>query len=89
MMPQRTSLGGQQNSALDLMQQTNTPQTIDLLLTAEEAARLLRLHPVTVLRWARGGKIPCRKMGRKVLFPLSLLNSWVASGYTDSAVRAA
>jgi excisionase family DNA binding protein len=62
---------------------------IETLLTAPEAAKHLRLHPVTVLKWARQGKIPHRKLGRKVLFPLSLLNRWLEAGYTDSAVRAA
>jgi excisionase family DNA binding protein len=61
----------------------------DRLLTAAEAAAELRLHPVTILRWAREGRIPHRRLGRKVVFPLSLLNSWLESGYTDSAVRAA
>jgi excisionase family DNA binding protein len=85
MLRERTSLEGRDNG------QSNNPlnnQTIDLL-TADEAAARLRLHPVTVLRWAREGRIPHRKLGRKVVFPISLLNSWLESGYTDSAVRAA
>jgi excisionase family DNA binding protein len=59
------------------------------LLTSAEAARLLSIHPVTLLRWAREGSVPHRKLGRKVVFRASELNSWYATSYTKSAVRAA
>lgn len=59
------------------------------LLTSAEAARLLSIHPVTLLRWAREGSVPHRRLGRKVFFRASELNSWCATGYTNSAVRAA
>ncbi len=63
--------------------------SVDLFLTAQEAAKVIHLHPVTILRWAREGRIPHLRLGRKVLFPLSQLNAWLESGYTDCAVRAA
>jgi excisionase family DNA binding protein len=59
------------------------------LLTSTQAARLLSIHPVTLLRWAREGSVPHRRLGRKVVFRASELNSWCATGYTKSAVRAA
>jgi excisionase family DNA binding protein len=59
------------------------------LLSSVDAARLLSLHPVTLLRWAREGRIPHLRLGRKVMFRASELNSWCTSGYTNSAVRAA
>src|SRR5260370_6529985 len=59
------------------------------LLTSVDAARLLSLHPVTLLRWAREGRIPHLRLGRKVMFRASELSSWCTSGYTVSAVRAA
>lgn len=34
------------------------PHATREILTTEEAAELLRLHPKTVARWARQGKIP-------------------------------
>jgi len=46
------------------------------LLTAVEDGQLLGLHPVTLLRWAREGRIPHRRLGRKVTFRSSELNSW-------------
>jgi excisionase family DNA binding protein len=61
----------------------------EALLTSAEAARLLNIHPVTLLRWAREGSVPHRRLGRKVLFRASELNSWCATGYTNSAVRVA
>lgn len=68
----------------------DTSEDFERLLTPAEAAKLLRLHPVTLLRWAREGKVPHRRFGqRKVLFPQSQLTAWVESGYTDAAVRAA
>ena len=59
------------------------------LLTACEAGHLLDIHPVTLLRWAREGRIPHRRLGRKVRFRASELNAWAATPYTDSAVRVA
>jgi excisionase family DNA binding protein len=59
------------------------------LISAVEAAGLLGIHPVTILRWAREGRIPHRRLGRKVKFRVSDLNSWPSTIYTDSAVRVA
>jgi len=88
-LPSSKGLKVQQNNAIGPAQPDNPTPTIDPLLTAVEAARILRLHHVTVLRWAREGRIPHLRLGRKVVFPLSKLTSWLASGYTDSAVRVA
>jgi excisionase family DNA binding protein len=67
--------------------------TIEKLLTAEELSSIIRLHPVTILRWARQGRIPHRRLSpRKVLFLASEINAWLASGsnlYTEPATRAA
>jgi excisionase family DNA binding protein len=59
------------------------------LISAVEAGRLLGIHPVTLLRWAREGRIPHVRLGRKVKFRISELNSWSSTNYTDSAVRVA
>jgi excisionase family DNA binding protein len=62
----------------------------DTFLTAKEAAQIARLHPVTLLRWAREGRVPHRRLSsRKIVFPRSQLTAWLESGYTDSTVRAA
>jgi len=63
------------------------------LQTAPEIAALLRIHPVTLLRWAREGRIPHRRLGaRKIVFIPAEIADWLRSGaklYTVSAVRAA
>jgi excisionase family DNA binding protein len=64
-------------------------QNFETLLTPEDTAQLLDLHPVTLLRWAREGRVPHHRLGRKIRFRASELNSWLATGYTDTAVRAA
>jgi len=65
------------------------PLHFEPLLTALEAAPLLNHHPVTLLRWAREGRVPHHRLGRKVMFRASELNLFVTTGYTGSAVRAA
>jgi len=59
-------------------------------LSAAELAPILGLHSVTLLRWAREGRIPHRRLSaRKVVFIPSEVDAWLLSGYTVSAVRAA
>ncbi len=70
-----------------------SPPTIERPLTANELAEIVPLHPVTILRWAREGRIPHRRLSaRKVFFLPSEINVWLASGstfYTEPAVCAA
>lgn len=50
-------------------------------LTAQELSRIVPLHPVTILRWAREGKIPHRRLSaRKIVFLPAEINAWLASG---------
>lgn len=64
-------------------------QTTDVFLTAAEAAKMARVHPVTLLKWAREGRVPHRRLStRKIVFPQSQLLQWL-SGYTDEVSRAA
>jgi len=64
-------------------------ETFEPLLSADSAAALLGIHSVTLLRWAREGRVPHRRLGRKVKFRASQLNAWLASGYTEPVSRAA
>jgi predicted DNA-binding transcriptional regulator AlpA len=51
---------------------------------------VIDLHPVTILRWAREGKIPSRRLSaRKIVFLASEVNAWLESRYTVPVVRAA
>jgi predicted site-specific integrase-resolvase len=62
-------------------------------LTAQQLAEIVPLHPVTLLRWAREGKIPHRRLSaRKIVFLPREINAWLASGsslYPTDAGRAA
>jgi excisionase family DNA binding protein len=69
---------------------THEIEATDTFLTAKEAAQIARIHPVTLLRWAREGRVPhSRLSSRKIVFPRSQLTAWLDSGYTGSTVRAA
>jgi excisionase family DNA binding protein len=52
-------------------------QRFEPLLDAEEAARLLRIHPKTLRRSARLGEIPATRIGRLWRFRASVLNEWL------------
>jgi excisionase family DNA binding protein len=72
------------------MSNHSTATTIVLPLSAAQLAPILGLHSNTLLRWAREGRIPHRRLGtRKVVFIPAEVEAWVLSGYTVSAVRAA
>jgi excisionase family DNA binding protein len=68
---------------------TEYPNAFEALLTAVQAAQLLNLHPNTLLLWARNGRVPCLRLGRRVVFRASSLNQWLSEQYTSHAVRAA
>lgn len=92
---------GHNRSTLDTPKIEPTERTSDALciltskavLTAQELSQIVPLHPVTILRWAREGRIPHRRLSaRKIVFLLSEINAWLSSGsnlYTDLATRAA
>ena len=62
-------------------QRTVQPFGIEVTLTAQQLAAIVRLHPVTLLRWAREGKIPHRRLSaRKVVFLPSEINRWLVGG---------
>ena len=52
---------------------------IEPLIDAHEAARILRLHPVTVREMAARREIPGLKIGKVWRFRASTLDAWVNS----------
>ena len=48
------------------------------LLTCSEVASTLRMHPKTVERWARIGRLPCFRVGGRVLFSRGDILQWLA-----------
>lgn len=48
------------------------------LLTTQEAAAYLRIHPETLRRWVAAGLIPCVRVGRTIRFRREALDAWIA-----------
>jgi excisionase family DNA binding protein len=58
-------------------QPIQTDNRFEPLLDAQEAARLLRMHPRTLRTKARSGAIPGVQVGRRWRFRVSALNKWL------------
>jgi excisionase family DNA binding protein len=56
-------------------------------LTLQEAADLLKLHPVTVAERAADGRIPAAKLGRRWVFVEEDLIGYVRAHYTRRALQ--
>ena len=54
-----------------------TPKNIDPIMSVEEVAEYLSLHPLTVRRLARDGEIPAFKVGRQWRVKRALLERWI------------
>lgn len=54
-------------------------KSFEKLLSQEEAAQLLGIHPETLRRMARRGEVPALKVGRFWKYRSSALDSWVSS----------
>jgi hypothetical protein len=53
--------------------------SIEQPLTAQQLATIVPLHPVTILKWAREGKIPHRRLSaRKIVFLPGEIRRWLA-----------
>jgi excisionase family DNA binding protein len=50
----------------------------DPIMTVDEVAEYLDLHPLTVRRLARDGEIPAFKVGRQWRVQRKLLDQWLA-----------
>ena len=74
---------------------TYSPKLVEFerLLDAEEAAALLKIHPKTLQRMARQGKLPAHPFGdgqrKRWRFLLTELDAWMRSRNNEFATRAA
>ncbi len=50
------------------------------ILNSREAAEFLRVSPETVIREARGGRLPGRRIGKEWRFSRNALLEWLARG---------
>ena len=57
----------------------NEKISLDSLLTAEEVAKILNLHPHTVYRLTREKKLPCLRIGRTMRFHREVIETFVRS----------
>ena len=56
----------------------------ETLLKTEQAARLLGIHPKTLQKLAREGKVPARRIGDLWRFRASELDMWVRTAVSSS-----
>ena len=61
--------------------------SFEQLLNSQEAAKLLGVHPKTLMQMARRGKIPAMRVGKFWRFRASALDSWVRSAVDSSTTR--
>jgi len=66
-------------SNFDLAFAIDPQRSFERLLDCGEVARLLHLHPKTVERLAREGRIPAYKIGKRWLFRASEIDQWMSS----------
>jgi len=52
------------------------------ILTTNEVAEMLRLHPMTVCKYAAAGKIPCIQLGRVYRFRKEDIETWLRKKMT-------
>jgi len=64
---------------MELTSHSPTARSFEALLSLEQAANLLRLHPDTLKKKAQRREIPALKIGKRWRFRASLLDAWVRS----------
>ncbi len=62
---------------------TRLQEKREILLTIEEAAKYLRLHPATVYRLARRQELPAGKVGKQWRLDRETLQRWLQANTTD------
>jgi excisionase family DNA binding protein len=60
-----------------LLSMTGTVTSNGDVLSADEVAKILRVDRKTVYEFASRGEIPCRRLGRRILFYRPALMAWL------------
>jgi excisionase family DNA binding protein len=71
--------------------QSNPPASqmpFEPMLNSHQAAALLQIHPKTLQRMARQGRVPAHQIGDLWRFRASELDAWIRSGRLEIATRA-
>ena len=56
----------------------------DALITVEQAAEQLKLHPKTVLRHIREGRLPATRIGKSYRLRAADVDEFLAARYTQA-----
>lgn len=77
--PCRTFLPAQIDTpSTDASTSSASHRSVDDVLTVNELAEILRVHPVTVRLSAAAGRIPGRQIGNRWRFSRSVISDWMA-----------
>ena len=54
------------------------------IMTTNEIAEYLKLHPITIVKYAREGKIPATRIGGTWRFDKEFIDRWIALAHNNS-----
>ena len=57
------------------------------IMTTKEVAEYLKLHPITVCKYAGEGKIPAIRIGRVFRFDKDVIDKWITAGENIPVAR--
>ena len=57
------------------------------ILKTNDLAEYLKLHPITICKYAEQGIIPAKRIGRVWRFEKEAIDNWVATGNLNPAER--
>jgi len=58
------------------------------IMTTKEIAKYLKFHEITVLKYAREGKIPATRIGRVWRFDKEVIDKWISGDQKKAAKKA-
>ena len=54
------------------------------IMTTKELSRYLKLHEITICKYAAEGKIPAIRIGRVWRFDKDVIDDWISAGQTGT-----
>ena len=54
------------------------------IMTTKELSRYLKLHEITICKYAAEGKIPAIRIGHVWRFDRDVIDSWISAGQTET-----
>jgi len=55
------------------------------IMTTKELSRYLKLHEITICKYATQGKIPAIRIGHVWRFDKDVIDDWISAGQNESA----